>query len=35
LALGEFALALRGVLGQGAPLSATSLARLKASWPLD
>jgi transposase-like protein len=35
LALGAFALALRGLLGEGAPLSATSLARLKASWQLD
>jgi putative transposase len=35
LALGDFALAWRGVLGEGAPLSATSLARLKASWQLE
>jgi putative transposase len=35
LALGDFELALRGLLGEGAPLSATSLARLKASWQLD
>jgi transposase-like protein len=32
LALGDVARALRGLLGEGAPLSATSLARLKASW---
>ena len=30
LALGDFELALRGLLGEGAPLSAASLARLKA-----
>jgi putative transposase len=35
LALGDFELALRGLLGAGAPLSATSLARLKASWQLE
>ena len=35
LALGDFELALRGLLGEGAPLSATSLARLKASWQLE
>ena len=35
LALRDFELALRGLLGEGAPLSATSLARLKASWQLD
>jgi putative transposase len=35
LALGDFELALRGLLGEGAPLSAASLARLKASWQLD
>jgi putative transposase len=32
LALGDFELALRGLLGDGAPLSATSLQRLKAQW---
>lgn len=32
LALGDFELALRGLLGEGAPLSAASVARLKAQW---
>jgi putative transposase len=32
LALGDFDLALRGLLGEAAPLSPTSLARLKAQW---
>ncbi|MGE3151422.1 MAG: IS256 family transposase [Nitrospiraceae bacterium] len=32
LAHGDFELALRGLLGEGAPLSATSLPRLKAQW---
>ena len=32
LAHGDFDLALRGLLGTGAPLSAASIARLKASW---
>lgn len=32
LALGDFELALRGLLGEGAPLSPSSLARLKARW---
>jgi len=32
LALGDFDLALRGLLGEGAPLSASSLVRLKATW---
>ena len=32
LALGDFELALRGVLGDAAPLSASSLVRLKATW---
>jgi transposase-like protein len=32
LAQGDFDLALRGLLGAAAPLSATSIARLKASW---
>jgi transposase-like protein len=32
LAEGDFELALRGLLGEGAPLSASSVARLKAGW---
>lgn len=32
LALGDFELALRGLLGDGAPLSPASLQRLKAQW---
>ena len=32
LALGDFELALRGLLGDAAPLSASSLGRLKATW---
>jgi putative transposase len=32
LALGDFELALRGLLGDGAPLSVSSLVRLKAAW---
>lgn len=32
LALGDFELALRGLLGEGAPLSSASLQRLKAQW---
>jgi putative transposase len=35
LALGDFDLALRGLLGDAAPLSPGSLARLKAIWQLD
>ena len=35
LAHGDFALALRGLLGDGAPLSATSIARLKAGWQAE
>jgi putative transposase len=35
LALGDFDLALRGLLGDAAPLSPASLARLKATWQLD
>lgn len=35
LALGDFELALRGLLGEGAPLSSASLARLKARWQLE
>jgi transposase-like protein len=32
LALGDFELALRGLLGDGAPLSASTILRLKATW---
>jgi transposase-like protein len=32
LALGDFALALRGLLGEGAPLSPSAIARLTAAW---
>jgi putative transposase len=32
LALGDFELALRGLLGEGAPLSEASIARLKVQW---
>ncbi len=35
LSSGDFELALRGLLGEGAPLSAASLARLKARWLTD
>ena len=35
LALGDFDLALRGLLGEGAPLSAASIARLKAGWQAE
>ena len=35
LSLGDFELALRGLLGEGAPLSPSSIARLKASWQLE
>ena len=35
LALGDFDLALRGLLGDGAPLSAPSIARLKAGWQAE
>jgi transposase-like protein len=35
LALGDFELALRGLLGEGAPLSAASIARLKAQWQAE
>ena len=35
MAQGDFDLALRGLLGAGAPLSATSIARLKASWQME
>lgn len=33
--MGDFDLALRGLLGDAAPLSAASLARLKAQWQLE
>ncbi|MGH8602838.1 MAG: IS256 family transposase [Gammaproteobacteria bacterium] len=32
LSMGDFELALRGLLGEGAPLSGSSVARLKAKW---
>lgn len=35
LAQGDFELALRGLLGEGAPLSPSSIARLRAQWQLD
>jgi transposase-like protein len=35
LAQGDFELALRGLLGEGAPLSASSIARLKAVWQAE
>jgi transposase-like protein len=35
LAAGDFELALRGLLGEGAPLSPSSLVRLKAHWQLE
>lgn len=35
LAKGDFELALRGLLGEGAPLSASSIERLKAKWQLE
>jgi len=35
LSTGDFELALRGLLGDGAPLSPTSIERLKARWQLD
>src|SRR5579884_449416 len=35
LAAGDFDLALRGLLGQDAPLSASTVARLKARWQLE
>ena len=35
LAAGDFDLALRGLLGDGAPLSAASIARLKAGWQAE
>jgi transposase-like protein len=35
LAEGDFELALRGLLGDGAPLSPSSIARLKAGWQIE
>ncbi len=35
LSQGDFDLALRGLLGEGAPLSASSIARLKSSWQAE
>jgi putative transposase len=35
LAKGDFEMALRGLLGEGASLSASSIARLKAKWQLE
>jgi transposase-like protein len=35
LAKGDFELALRGLLGEGAPLSASSIERLKAKWQME
>jgi putative transposase len=35
LAAGDFELALRGLLGEGAPLSASSIARLRAVWEAE
>ena len=35
LALGDFELALRGLLGDGAPLSPVSLLRLKTQWQVE
>jgi putative transposase len=35
LALGDFELALRGLLGEGAPLSSSSIARLRSVWDLE
>src|SRR4051812_4631917 len=35
LAEGDFDLALRGLLGEGAPLSGSSIARLKGSWATE
>jgi len=35
LAKGDFDMALRGLLGEGAPLSASSIERLKAKWQLE
>ncbi len=35
LALGDFELALRGLLGEGAPLSPAALLRLKTQWQVE
>jgi len=35
LSKGDFELALRGLLGEGAPLSASSIERLRASWQVE
>jgi len=35
LSMGDFELALRGLLGEGAPLSASSIQRLKAKWRME
>jgi transposase-like protein len=35
LSSGDFELAMRGLLGEGAPLSASSILRLKAKWELE
>lgn len=35
MAQGDFELALRGLLGEGAPLSAASIQRLKAQWQIE
>ena len=35
LATGDFELSLRGLLGEGAPLSASSITRLKAKWQFE
>lgn len=35
LAKGDFEMALRGLLGEGAPLSASSIGRLKAKWQIE
>ncbi len=35
LSSGDFELAMRGLLGEGAPLSASSIQRLKAKWELE
>jgi hypothetical protein len=35
LSKGDFELALRGLLGRGAPLSKSSIQRLKAKWQLE
>jgi transposase-like protein len=35
LALGDFELAMRGLLGQGAPLSASSILRVKQAWQAE